>query len=185
MRILFAASFLATLLTPTLQAQGLRPSVGLSLQAYPAGQIGVVYGTFTLQENHSLGVHAGYNRTRRQDFGKHDNEQGGGPGFGARWRYYPNARQAGLHVGARMDLWFLDIDWRWDDPTDKPLPEGTTEITVLQPTTQLGYGWLIASNRLAVEATVSLGLEINVETQGEPVGEGAILLGGLSIAYRL
>ena len=41
------------------------------------------------------------------------------------------------------------------------------------------------NGRFVLEATVALGVEINIDTQGEAVGEGAILLGGLAIAYRL
>lgn len=167
-----------------LHAQPLQPVVGLDLQAYPAGQIGVVQGAWPVASQHLVGLHAGYNRTRRQDFGKHDDECGGGPGFGGRWRYFLNDQQTGFHAGTRLDVWFLEIDWREDDPA-RLVREGTTDITVVQPTAQVGYGWLIANDRLTVDATISLGVEINVRTDGDPVGEGAILLGGLSLSYRL
>lgn len=189
-RLIFSALLALLFACTPIRAQELRPSLGIALQAYPAGQIGVAHGTFGILDKQTISVHAGYNRTRRQDFGKHDDERGGGPGFGTTWRYYLQGQQEGLLFGARVDVWFLDIDWRWDGSSAGPLDDrfsqdGTTEITVLQPTAQVGYGWFLADERLAVEATVSLGAEINIETNGDPVGEGAILLGGVSLSYRL
>ena len=156
-------------------------ALGLALQAYPAGIIVAGRASFPIRSRSTLTVYGGYNLTDRQDFGEHDNEEGGGPGFGVAWHRYLRARYQGLRFGLRTDLWFLEIDW--DD--DAGPRSGTTDITVLQPTGQVGYSRTVSQGRLLLEATVSLGLEINIDTQGEPVGEGAILLGGISIAYRL
>ena len=76
-------------------------------------------------------------------------------------------------------MWFLQIDWR-DDVGNR---SGTTDITVLQPTAQGGYRWLFGDN-LTFAATAALGAEINIRTDGEAVGEGAILLIGLELGYR-
>jgi len=41
----------------------------------------------------------------------------------------------------------------------------------------MGSDWIL-------DLTASLGAEINVDTDGEPVGEGAILLLGVGTEYR-
>lgn len=156
-------------------------AVGVTVQAYPAGVIFAGRVSFPIRTRSTLTTYAAYNNTDRQDFGEHDNEEGGGPGFGLAFRHYLGARYDGWRLGVRTDLWFLEIDWE----DDAPPRTGTTDITVLQPTAQAGYSRTVANGRLVLEATVALGLEINVDTQGEAVGEGAILLGGLAIAYRL
>jgi len=147
----------------------------LEAQVYPAGGIlvgGVRLGPFD--------VHAGWNLARRGNFGKHDNERGGGPGLGAGiWRSGGPGMAggllgvAGLHAGLRVDLWYLDIDWR-DRAT-----RGSTQITVLQPTIRLRFD--LPGTPLAM--TAAAGAEINMTTDGEDVGEGAIGLVGLRWAF--
>ena len=154
---------------------------GVKVQAYPAGLIVAVQGSFAVGHKDAVRAFAAYNATDRRDFGEHDNEEGGGPGFGLAWRHYLAAGHQGIHFGARTDLWFLEIDWE-DDAGPRA---GTTDITVLQSAAQMGYTWTAAQDRLVLEGTVALGAEINVRTQGEPVGEGAILLVGFGVTYRL
>lgn len=156
-----------------------RRTIGAQLQAYPAGVIPAVSISKSIGHRQFFTLLAGYNFTERRDFGKHDNEEGGGPGFGTAWRYYFRNRQGGWYLGARTDVWFLQIDWR-DDVGNR---SGTTDITVLQPTAQGGYRWLFGDN-LTFAATAALGAEINIRTDGEAVGEGAILLIGLELGYR-
>jgi len=156
-------------------------AVGVTVQAYPAGVILAARASLPIRARSTLTAHAAHNLTDRRDFGEHDNEEGGGPGFGLAFRRYLGTRYEGMHVGVRADLWFLEIDWQ----DDAPRRSGTTDIVVLQPTAQAGYTRTVANGRLVLEATVALGVEINIDTQGEAVGEGAILLGGLAMAYRL
>ena len=156
-------------------------AVGVTVQAYPAGLIVAARASFPIRTRSTLTAHAAYNATDRRDFGEHDNEEGGGPGFGLAFRRYLDARYEGLHFGVRTDLWLLEIDWE----DDAPPRTGTTDIVVLQPTAQAGYARTVANGRLVLEGTISLGVEINIDILGEAVGEGAILLGGLALAYRL
>lgn len=165
----------ATAQTSSAQTTTAQSAAGLNLQAYPAGVIGQVRYT-RLFDRQSLGFHAGSNWTNRRDWGKHDNESGSGYGAGLIWRFYPRPTPTGLFAGIQADLWFMDIDWtRYAGTT------GTTEITVFQPTAQVGY--TLPQGPWRFEATLSLGAEINVQTSGEPVGEGAIFLAGLGAAY--
>ncbi len=177
---LLAALLLLLCTTTVAQTSKSVSSLGVKLQAYPAGLIPTVSYTKSVSPNNTLTFYAAYNATDRQDFGEHDNEEGGGAGFGASWRYYFGQRHNGFHLGARVDLWFLEIDWL----DESPVRAGVTEITVLQPTAQVGYTKLFSNDRIAARAVVALGAEINIETKGEAVGEGAILLFGLGASYR-
>lgn len=165
-------------------------NIGLEVQVYPAGVIPGLRGGLNLDRQNELNLRLGYNITRRGDFGKHDNEEGGGPGFGFGYRYYLLNKRHGLFLGARTDLWFMDIDWRGTSapiapPGAQPVTtEGSTDIVVLQPTLEAGYNILKNNADWLLAPTVSFGYEFNARTEGEEVGEGAILLGGLNLEYN-
>ena len=162
------------------QAPVSRLSAGLELQGYPAGVIVAGRASLAISATDAIILYLGYNATDRGDFGEHDDEEGGGAGLGAAVRHSFGAAGGGWHIGARADLWFLDIDWR-----DGGGPRvGMTEVTVLQPTARAGYAWLLSGGRLRLDATAALGAEINIQTRGEDVGEGVIVLGGIGLSYR-
>ena len=52
----------------------------------------------------------------------------------------------------------------------------------MQPSVELGYSWK-QSNGSRLDLTGGLGVEVNVDTDGEDVGEGIIALGGISWAF--
>jgi len=153
------------------------------VQGYPAGVIAAGHVRYALSDRDELSLRIGYNATDRQDFGEHDDERGGGLGGGIGYRRSLRPRgEGGWLWGARADLWDLEIDWK-DDPSGA-FPagrEGTTDVLVLQPTAELGYGWWLEGARL--ELVLGLGAEINVDTAGEDVGEGAILLLGVTYLF--
>ena len=60
---------------------------------------------------------------------------------------------------------------------------GTTNITVVQPTVEGGCALPVGENRF-FSPTIAFGYEINVVTEGEPTGEGAILLLGFTFGRR-
>ncbi|MDZ7716148.1 MAG: hypothetical protein U5J95_08050 [Balneolaceae bacterium] len=166
-------------------------NAGVEVQAYPAGIIIGSRGGISFSNQQEVNARFGYNFTDRRDFGKHDNEEGGGLGFGAGYRYYFGKKLAGFFAGARSDLWFLKIDWvdtRTICGTVPPCFEmdvkGRTDIIVLQPTVEIGYDILKSNPAWILAPTLSFGAEINIKTKGEEVGEGAILLGGLNVNYR-
>jgi hypothetical protein len=154
-------------------------TIGLQVQGYPAGVITTLRGGLEIDPQQEISLRVGYNLTRRGDFGEHDNEEGGGPGFSLGYRYYVKDKLDGFFLGARTNLWFLEIDWRDDDP----LLRGTTDITVLQPTAEVGYNLVGGRSSWLFAPVVSLGWELNVRTDGEEVGEGAIFLAGINVAY--
>ncbi len=161
-------------------------SFGIELQAYPAGIIPGIRFDLGVSENLNLNARIGYNFTNRRDWGKHDNEEGGGPGFGLGVEHTGFLIE-NLSIIARTDLWFMDIDWRKTEnicPIVAPCFDmdftGTSEITVLQPT--IGLAYLIPMTaRVFIKPSLSFGYEINVKTTGDEVGEGAILLLGFQL----
>lgn len=171
-------------------------SISIETQAYPAGFIYGLNIDIELRNNLLLNSGFAYNRTNRQDWGVKDNEEG--DGFGLHIGFEKkNLLINNLSVQFRSDLWNLDIDWsNLEELPDQTcegsfgssscfeFKNGTTSITVLQPT--IGLGYLIAfRNRSHIKPTLSFGYEINVKTDGESVGEGAILLGGFQFGFSL
>jgi hypothetical protein len=179
---LLVAVSLAVLASCTSSDQPVGPlQAGVELQAYPAGIIPAVHLRKSISDQDVITARIGSNITDRRDFGEHDDETGSGFGGGIGWRHFikpsnPFAQaglQSGLLYGARLDLWSLDMDWK------DPGRSGSTDILVLQPTAEFGYGWThVSLGRF--ETTLGLGMEINVDTDGEEVGEGLIVLFGLT-----
>ncbi len=175
---------LITVCTLSLQSQN--HDLGIEFQAYPAGTItGLRYEIGF--DNQSVNARVGYNAANRRDWGEHPNEEGGGLGGSLGYRYYFNEIRKDFFLGLRAGIWQLDIDWL-DDCNGEINVEncdrnGVSETLVFQPTAEMG--WLFVFNeKWIVTPSISYGLEINVQTQGEEVGQGDILLGGLSIGYR-
>ena len=154
---------------------------GLAVQGYPAGVILNGHMSYYFRDNQVGTLYIGYNLTNRRDWGEHDDERGGGAGAGLAWRLFfnGNGKESGWFTGVRTDIWFLTIDWEEDTGQ-----EGETEVSVLQPTAQIGYSFSPTDSRLVFDVSASLGAEFNILTRGEDVGQGAIFLLGISGGYR-
>lgn len=134
-----------------------------------------------LGEKSSLIGKLGYNIARRQDFGEHDKEEGGGFGFAMGYRQYLKAGHAGFSLEGRLGMWFLDIDWE----DNAPSRQGNSNISVFQPTVGIGYDFLVNNDKIKLGILVAFGYEVNVTTSGEDVGQGGISLVGLSVGFKL
>lgn len=159
---------------------GARWALGPEVQVYPAGVVVALRAERPVAQRGTLHGRLGWNFTDRRDFGEHDDEEGDGPGLGIGYRHRLSEDPAGWLLGARLDAWALEIDWEDDPSGGMPRRRGTTDVLVLQPTLEGGRSWWIG-RALLLEATLGLGVEINVDTDGEDVGEGAILLGGVAL----
>ncbi|NNC95651.1 MAG: hypothetical protein HKN92_08820 [Chitinophagales bacterium] len=173
--------------------------LGFEVQAYPTG---IILGTrfekgITLKD--AIHIRIGYNLINHRDLGEHDEEKGGGAGLTIGYRHYFKPAMHGFLIGARSDFWFSSIDWK--DETDLGEVSGTTEITVIQPTLEIGYTFLLSNDYWVITPSLAFGYEINVKSDppssysdievadwnsnnGENVGEGAIILLGISACYR-
>ncbi len=158
--------------------------MGPELQLYPAGWIVGLRAEQPVGQQGALNARLAWNFTDRGDFGEHDEEEGDGPGGGVGYRHYFDADRTGWLLGARLDLWALDIDWEDDPGGGTPRRQGSTDVLVLQPTVEGGWAKRLG-RQLVLDLTLALGAEINVDTDGEDVGEGAIALLGVALRTGL
>lgn len=177
--ILFMATFTTLAMGQDISQRGIE-SAGIGIQLYPAGTIINLKAGWAVSAKSMLIGKVGYNMAMRQDFGKHDSEEGGGLGFTAAYKRYLKAGLSGWFIEARAGMWFLDIDWL----DDTPPRSGNTNISVFQPTAGIGYDFLINDN-MKLGLIAAFGYEVNVATKGEPVGEGGISLIGISFSHKL
>jgi len=154
----------------------------LELQAYPAGVLAGVRFERDLGARDLVSARIAWNDTDRRDFGEHDDERGGGRGGGVGWSRFLRADRLGWRYGARVDVWDLEIDWRDRSPTQR---SGSTDVWVLQPAVELGHRWRLFDSAWRLDLNASLGVEINLDTRGEDVGEGPIGLIGFSLTRSL
>ena len=153
-----------------------RSSLVFEFQAYPTGIIpGFTYERF-FSPRQSLNFRIGRQIIRHGDEGRQDDERGEGGGGSVGYRYY---LPFGVSVGARVDIWFNELDWR-NNIGEEDEESGETDIIVLQPVVEATYRQYFTSNWF-VQPSVAAGAEINVVTDGEETGEGFIILGAISI----
>lgn len=155
---------------------------GIEFQAYPTGLIPGVRVEKTFAKN-AFHLRLGYNWIRHGSNGKHDDERGQGGGFTLGYRRYLKSPGTSYFLGIRNDVWFNSIDWT-DELPGGGERKGNTKITVLQPTMEAGYAWSIGESYL-LAPTISFGYEVNIKTEGEPTGEGPILLLGVQLSRRI
>lgn len=161
---------------------GARPALGLELQAYPAGLVGALHGQLPLGDDIAVTLRAGGNFTERRDWGEHDDEEGQGLGGGLGLRTTVDAKGRRWILGARVDVWALEIDWRDDATGGAAARTGTTETLVVQPTVELGLR-IRPATAWTLDFLLGLGAEINTDVRGEEVAEGAIFLVGVTALY--
>lgn len=175
-----APSTLALLGLALLPACSSPLAAGPEIQLYPAGMIVGAHLQTPLNARDSITYRLAANITERGDFGEHDDESGEGFGGGIGWRrIYPDGGPGdGWIIGARVDIWDLTIDWE----DDNPVRRGSTDTLVIQPTIEGGYRYDLGSG-WRMQLMAGVGAEINTSTDGEDVGEGAIMLAGLTFLY--
>ena len=150
----------------------------LDFHVYPAGVIVSIGQMWTVKKRHNLGAFIGWNYTSRGDFGKNPNEEGGGPGVSFLYQYH----RGNIFMGVRADFWRMEIDWTNENLLAPEPQRGTTTIGVFQPTTELGYQWDFLAP-LILRTSIAGGVEFNVFENGRSVGQGAIGLIRIALAY--
>ncbi len=178
MRLIFLFLFSFTILG--IQAQSVK-DVSFEFQLYPTGAIPGLRFETSVSQSSSVLFRVGYNIVRHRDLGVHDDERGGGFGGSVGYKRYFKEDYKGWSLSIKTDVWFNDIDWYDIGPMDVRV-DGFTSITVLQPTLELGYTFV--NNSFSVTPTLSFGAEWNVRTDGEPTGQGTIILLGVQAGKR-
>jgi hypothetical protein len=156
--------------------------LGLDFQVYPTGILpGIQFETFFRGQN-SITTKLGVNVVRHRDLGIHEDERGSGAGGTVGYKYYFAENRTGWFSSLRIDLWWNQIDWKDQIGTSSEVG-GASDITVFQPTLMGGHRWKWSSFYL--DAHISFGYEVNVKTEGAKVGEGPILLIGLTGSFGI
>lgn len=160
-----------------------RLNLGIELQWYPSGMMYGGRADLYLGRHANWNFRIAYNDTNRKDRSPHNlNEEGGGFGAGLGYRYFLGKRE-GLFFGGRVDIWKLEIDWEDIDMNMNPTM-GNTNISVFQPTIELGYQFVF-DKHWAVAPAFAFGYELNVKTEGDKVGGGMIGLIGVNVGYKM
>ena len=153
--------------------------VSVEFQAYPTGIIAGIATDFPLGAKDYFHARAGLNIFDHRDLGVQDNEEGNGYGVTLGYRRFINDEHKGWRWGIKTDLWLNTVDW--EDVRDPVgLITDTTDITVLQPTAEVSY--VFSNGSWIFAPSIAFGMEWNIKTEGEPTGEGAILLAGFQLA---
>ena len=151
--------------------------LSINTQVYPTGIIPGIQIDQFIGNNKAVLLRLGYQFIDHRDQGVQDDEVGDGFGFTLGFRKYFADRNSKLYFSIKSDVWFNTIDWTTGSES------GTTDITVIQPTAEIGYQFLGQSGYF-ISPSIALGAEWNVSTRGEPTGEGAILLVGVQVGKR-
>ena len=156
--------------------------LSLTTQVYPTGIIPGVQIDKIIRENQALSFRLGYQFIDHRDLGVHDDEIGEGIGFTIGYRRYSGRNPSKFFWALKNDIWWNNIEW-YDLNMMGKRTNGLTDLTVLQPTAEIGIQ-IIAESGLFFSPTLAFGWEWNIKTNGEPTGQGAILLIGIQMGKR-
>jgi hypothetical protein len=152
--------------------------LNFELQAYPTGLIPGLRLEKNISDASVVHLRLGYNVFDHRDLGVQESESGSG--FGFTLGYSKAFKNRKLSWGVRNDIWWNSVDWENNIQVPN-MTAGTTDITVLQPTAELTYK--LVDKNVTIRPSLAVGFEWNVKTDGEPTGEGAIVLLGVIIGY--
>jgi len=173
----FYKIIILSLFTLSLSAQSFS-ELGFNFQVYPTGIIPGVTYVKSLGEKSTFLVRIGHNNFDHRDLGVQDEEIGSGWGGSIGYQRYFASQYKGWLLTLKNDFWWNDVDWANENGDS-----GTTSITVIQPTIGLGHTLAVGGDFYLTPA-LSFGFEWNVRTNGEPTGDGAIVLIGVTIGKR-
>ncbi|MCU0347683.1 MAG: hypothetical protein MUC59_12150 [Saprospiraceae bacterium] len=155
---------------------------GVEIQAYPTGLIPGIRFERSFSEKDLFTLRLGFQIIDHRDLGIQDDETGTGYGATVGYKHYFRPGFKGLNLGLRLDTWSNTIDWTNNIPNG--FETGRSSVWVLQPTAELGWGIVLGENAVVTPA-LAFGYEVNVKTDGKETGQGAIILLGITLAYRL
>ena len=176
--ILTVIFFFFLLITARAQEFGYKTiDAGGEFLGRPHGYSAALHIAYNFPVHHALNLRVGYNKINSNTDGKHAAEEGSGPGFSLGYRYYFPVRPRGFFLGIRADVLRLKIAW------SQALFEGTSKIWALQPTAEMGYMILI-NDLFFITPFVSAGVQTNIKTEGQAVGDGFVPQFGLSTGWK-
>ena len=158
--------------------------IGAEVLWYPAGWITGPTVNYFVTPNHVVHAGIGINIANRHDWGKNEDEKGTGFGGSLGYRYLFTPQKSSFFLAARVDMWAMKIKWKDKVGTPQAI-NGTTKITIFQPTAHVGYWVKPTNSRWNLLFSAGGGAEINIKTNGKKVGEGGMWLLGVAAYYAL
>ncbi len=158
-----------------------KTNISIEALAYPTGIITGVSLDKSIGMKDFIHIKLAINNFDHRDLGVHDEETGSGYGFTMGYRRFFNESHTNWRWGIKSDLWFNKVDWISRDVHANDIV-GETDIVVLQPTAELSY--VFGSDNFIIAPILSFGIEWNIKTEGEPTGEGFILLVGVQLGMK-
>ena len=152
--------------------------VGAEFNHYSGGNIYGVHLAFNAKLHSSFIIRAGYNIVNENYSGNYQNEKGGGIAAGIGYRYYLRYKPSGFFIGARADIWNMDIDWT------KNLLTGNTKSTFFIPAFETGY-MLVANDWFFFTPSISVGSRFNVKSGTESIKDGLLVSYGFSAGFKI
>lgn len=159
-------------------------TLGIEFQAYPTGIIPGISFSEQLGSKGEVVIRLAANIIDHKDFGVQDSEIGKGFGGGFGFRRTLPFKNDLFYLGLRTDLWRNILDWETFNLNGSVRSNGTTEVWVLQPTAELGLRLQKESTKWILQPSISFGREINIVTDGAEVGQGWILLLGITAGVK-
>ena len=177
--ILFIAFFACTFYSFSQEEAGYNTTdVGAEFNHYSGGNIFNLHVAFNAKIHGSLVLRAGYNMVTENYSGSYQNEKGGGFMGGLGYRYYFRYKPYGFFIGARADIWNMDIDWT------KNLVVGNTKSTFFIPAFETGY-MVVARDWFFFTPSVSVGSRINLKSDVVSLKDGLVVLYGVSAGFKI
>ena len=152
--------------------------IGGSFEWYSSGTVYGLHLAFNSRQHHSVFFKLGYNNINREDKGENDNEKGSGWGGAMGYRYYFKPFPHKFFIGARADIWRTSIDWK------EGTQSGTSKTWTALPAFEIGYTFFV-NDQAFLTPSISTGASVNIKTDGQKVGQGFVLLAGISGGVRL
>ena len=152
--------------------------VGAEVNHYSGGNIFNLHLAFNSKIHSSFVIRAGYNMVNESYSDSYQKENGGGFIAGLGYRYYFRYKPHGFFIGARADVWNMDIDWT------KNLLTGNTKSTFFVPAFETGY-MLVANDWFFFTPSISIGTKINVKSGTESLKDGLLISYGFSAGFKI
>ena len=179
-RIIFALSLIAISFIGAAQEAGYRTTdVGGSFQYSPDFNTYSLQLAFNAEEYHSFILKGNFARAGSRKTSNHTSESGSGWGAYLGYRYHFSVIPKRAFLGLGVGIQSMKMNW------SLLLLEGTTNLTLLQPTIEAGYTLLI-NDYMYITPSVSGILQTKLSSKGADVdfGSGFAPAAGISIGWR-
>lgn len=160
-------------------------SFGLERQQYSTGNISGIRAEFRISDHRTISLRGG---KEYYEWSGYSYERGEGYGGTIGFRYYRNTNFSKLFLGARADIFRINLDWSERDH-GMQIPYNS-KIVSFQPSVLAGYVVQIGSH-FRITPTIALGYQWNLNKEGMYRSKGSkdfdgdVLLFGLNLGFRI